>query len=300
MCDTPLSRRLVNLVFQLTHSRATRHHFTTWPGLHIARKGAAVTIRYRGQPIGAEMLTGLPSGLAEITVIGSGPSLKGQAVGRLPQGSAILLNGTLALVDQIQPLAIAIEDERFVWRHPALIDAAPKDCIWMLSSSVIRALLQRDTTALKHRRLILIEDLLKPAGGTRRSLKSPEIQPILRRNAKGARLSLRPNLGCIPAGTIAYPVLQFALAARPALLGLAGIDLGNAHSPRFNETPGHTAFSGIVNALDRILPAFDLGRLVVTQAGIALACYSPVSELLKIDYPYSARLDPAADLSEGA
>ncbi|TMV51864.1 glycosyl transferase, partial [Thioclava sp. BHET1] len=117
MSDTPLSRRLVKLGFQLSHSRATRHHFTTWPGLQIARDGAAVTIRYRGQPIGAEILIGLPPGLAEITVIGSGPSLKGQAVGRLPERSAILLNGAISLADQIQPLAIAIEDERFVWRH---------------------------------------------------------------------------------------------------------------------------------------------------------------------------------------
>lgn len=286
MSDTPFHRKLVKVAFQVFAGRANRHRYVMWPGLDMTDEQAP---KWRGRPVASRCIRSLPDGLAEITIIGSGPSVASLHLERLPEGAAIFLNGAIALAHGSAPLAIACEDERFVWRHRDLFYQAPRDCIWMLSPAVMRCLLERDGTVLDGLTILPIIDLLKPPHHPRRRLDDPEIASLLRETARAA-LSTDPATGTIPVGTVAFSVLQHALAAKPALIGLAGIDLSNAHLPRFNETADNTAFSGIVTALDRILAHFQIARDVAPQNGVALECYSPVSALLDISYPYSDRL----------
>lgn len=291
MSDTPLHRKLVKLGFQLTHGRETRHHYALWPhgALNHAPDGSG-TLMWRGKPAATLLAGGLPAGLQEITLIGSGPSLRDQAPERLPPRSAILLNGAISLSGRVPPLAIAIEDERFIWRHWTMLRDHTPDCYWMLAPAVMRAILQRDALILQDRRILLIEDITKPTGRKRRSLDDPEIRDFVRRGGDGSGLSQAPWRGVVPAGTIAFSAMQFALAARPAQIGLAGIDLSNADAPRFNETAGNTAPSGIVSALTRILAAFTLAKDEATRHNIRLACYSQHSALCGIGYPFQPRL----------
>lgn len=290
--DRPLHRKAIKLAFQIFAGRAHAHAQGTWPHLQLQRDDTgAGGILYRGRRVAGLLPAKLPQNLAEITIIGSGPSLATQDVTRLAPRSAILLNGAMTLAERLPPLAIAIEDERFVWRHREMIRHAPADCLWLLSPSVIRALLENDPAALAERCVILIDSLLKPTHAARRRVDDPAIAGFVQRGAGGAGLSLDPGRGVMPAGTVAFTAMQFALAARPGRIGLAGIDLANAAMPRFYESAGNSAASGIVTGLDRILKNFAVARDLAVTQGIELACYSPVSALLKIGYPYSDRLE---------
>lgn len=289
--DRPFSRKIVKLAFALLAGRARAHGQDCWPGLKIDT--AAGRVLYRGAQAARLSPAALPSGLEEITVVGSGPSIRDQDLTRLPPRSTILLNGAITLCDRIAPLAIAVEDERFVWRHGAELRRvlAEQDCLFLLSPAVIRALLSQDRSCLGGRKIALIDNLLKPVNGKRRKPDDPALRAIVRLGTQpGSALSLDPGRGIMPAGTVAFSALQFALAALPRRIGLAGIDLSNAAQPRFYETAGEQAASGIVTGLERILAGFSLAHALAAERGIALACYSPVSALLGIGYSPSDRL----------
>lgn len=289
MSDRPFHRQIVKIVFQILRGRSRAHWQDSWPHLRVIRdETGAGQILWKGRPAGQLLPARLPGGLAEITIVGSGPSLREQDVSRLPAHSAILLNGAIGLAPKCAPLALAVEDERFVWRHRTMLAGAPTDCLWMLSPSVMRALLSEDASTLAGRRIILIDNILKPVHAPRRTADDPALAAILCRGADGAGFSRDPARGIMPAGTVAFTALQFAVAARPGLVRLAGIDLSNAAAPRFYETESDMAPSGLVDGLGRILAGFALARRCAAEAGVTLTCASRVSALLGIGYP----LDP--------
>lgn len=291
--NRPFSRSLVKLGFTIFAGKRRAHFQDCWPGLCIERDDSgAGKIHYRGRMAGVLLPTGLPQGLSEINIVGSGPSLAKQRIECLAPNSAILLNGAIALAGKLQPLAIAVEDERFVWRHIDILRNAPDNCLYLLSPAAMRAWLSLDQNALEGRSIMLIDNIFKPVHLPRRSAASPELTACLALDTEtGAALSLDPAVGVVIAGTVACSAVQFALNARPGRIGLAGIDLSNANQPRFYEREGSSAFSGIVSGLQRILRAFSLVHSVAEAAGVSLVCYSPVSALLEIGLEYDDKLD---------
>ena len=291
MSDRPLSRRLVKLGALLT-GPATAHRQDLWPHLVIDRPTGAVT--WRGRPLLTlrRPVQLMPRDADVLAIVGSGPSLRDQRIEALPSRSAILLNGAATLADRIAPLALAIEDERFVFRHHAMLPGLPDDLPWLLSPAALRAIATVDPGLLTTRPVALIENLAKPVNAPRRSLDDPALDPVLLRR-HGAALSRDPDAGVVIVGTVAYSALQIALAARPARIVLAGIDLNNAAAPRFYETAGDTAPSGLVTGLDRSLAGFALARDHAAAVGVALTCASPVSALLDIGVPFDDLLRAA-------
>jgi len=160
-----------------------------------------------------------------------------------------LLNGAIDLIgSQIaDPLAVAIEDERFVWRHFVMMQAKiGKNTLCLFSPPVLRAICEHDPDWLIDRPVILIDNFLKPYGKARRKL--PEFagnEKVLLHDTANIGISLAPQEGVFPAGSVAYSALQFALACKPEVIGIAGIDLSNATEPRFYENNQNSAWSGI-------------------------------------------------------
>ncbi|MDO5620924.1 MAG: glycosyl transferase [Paracoccus sp. (in: a-proteobacteria)] len=283
--DRPLSRKLVRLgAMALGRSRA--HRQDLWPGLHIDRASGQVTWR------GRDLLTLQPAAQIMprrdlLAVVGSGPSLKDQHIEAL-DGCAILCNGAASLAGRIRPLAVAVEDERFVFRHHAMLAALSPEIPLLLSPAALRAWAERGTEPLQDRAVALIDNLAKPVNLPRRKLSDPALSPVLIRKS-GAALSINPDQGVVITGTVAFSALQFALAAGPDAILLAGIDLTNDSQPRFYEG-ADTAPSGLSSGLDRILAGFALARALAERRGIRLTCASPVSALLSIGYPHDQRL----------
>lgn len=287
--DRPLSRKLIRLGFQAM-GRARAHRQDVWPGLAIDRDSGRVT--WRGRPLLTlrPATDILPSDLPLIAVLGSGPSIGSQRIEALGDGTAILCNGAARLASRISPLAVAVEDERFVFRHHAMLAALPRDMPLLLSPAALRAWAERGPEALTDRAIALIDNLEKPLAGPRRPLSDPALREIVLRGHRGA-LSLQPDRGVVITGTVAFSALQFALAARPRRILLAGVDLSNDDQPRFYENTDR-APSGLSAGLARILAGFALAHEAAERRGIALSCASPVSALLELGYPRDASLDP--------
>lgn len=291
MSDRPFARKLIKLAARLT-GPATAHRQDLWPGLAIDRTTGIV--RWRGNVLlTLTPFSGIvPQNADSLAVVGSGPSLSGQRPELLPDGTAILLNGAATLADRVTPLAIAVEDERFVFRHFAMIAALPPSIPLFLSPAAMRAIAERGVDVLRNRPVALIENLAKPLGGRKRALTDASLDPYLLRGADGAALSIAPDHGVVIAGTVALSALQICLNADPRQIIIAGVDLTNANAaPRFYEDISDRAPSGIVTGLDRIMAVFALAKVRAASQKIELVCASPTSALRNIGIPYKAVLD---------
>lgn len=295
--DRPLRRKAIKLAATLLLGSRRAHAYDRFPGLTLRRAvDGSGEILYRGKPAGHL----LPSdALASrsgrvITLVGSGPSAGQADFSALPPHSALLLNGALALMpDRIAaPLAVAIEDDRFVYRHfDRFLKTLDPNLPCLLSVSVLRALLEQDRGWLINRPVLLIDNLLKPYGADRIRIDAlADRSDVLVNQARTAALSRDPVKGVVQAGSVAISALQFALACRARQIGFIGIDISNAGEPRFYERGGNSAFSGIVGAEARILDHIRLATLLADERGVALVNHSPVSALAKCGLPFDDAL----------
>ena len=230
----------------------------------------------------------------EIIVVGSGPSIRTQNLASLPTKSTILLNGAISLIpsQKIIPLAIAIEDDRFVAKHFAMMKSCiPKEAICLFSPSVLRAIAERDENWLLNKTTIMIDNVCKPFEAERIQPTELINSPIcIWHSQLKTGFSLGPHVGIFGVGTVAYTALQFATFCRPELIGLAGIDLTNANQPRFYETSKNKSWSGIDKAQSSILNGFQLGSKILAKHDIELENYSEVSTLKQIGIKYKKRI----------
>ncbi|WP_246752791.1 glycosyl transferase [Sinorhizobium sp. BG8] len=295
--DRPFARSLIKLGTRLLLGGARAHVQDWFPGLRLApTQSGGKAIFYRGRRVGTlESLSALVDASGRsLRIVGSGPSVVHTDLSGTEPASAILLNGAIHLIGERipKPLAVAVEDERFVWRHFDLmhskIDAGQ---VCLFSVAVLRALCEKDPDWLENKRIVLIDDIRKPYGLSRRSLEQLRVLDFVRTDATGTfGFSLDPDRGVFQGGSVAVSALQFAMALRPAGIGFAGIDIRNATAPRFYETAGQTAYSGIAEAESRILGHFTLAKAIADERGIRLRNFSPVSALAQAGIAYDARL----------
>lgn len=296
--DRPLSRGLIKLAFRilLGEQRAHYQDWFPWLCLDPPQPLGDGKIRYKGQLI-APLMRSIdvldPNLASELIVIGSGPSVSDARIDRIGPKTAILLNGALTLCSShgLDPLAVVIEDERFVWRHFAIMkEAVGPQTVILMSPSVIRALCELDVDWLKGRRIVLIDNLRKPYLLQKRRDIEIATLPHVRMSHYGAGLSLIPDQGVLQGGSVAVTALQFALFWHPKKISFLGVDINNANMPRFYEESDRQAYSGILAAKQRILDHFKLGAMIAEERGIKLVTYSRHSALRDINIPFSDEL----------
>ncbi|SCW66975.1 hypothetical protein SAMN02927900_03663 [Rhizobium mongolense subsp. loessense] len=294
--NRPLSRSIIKIGVRLFLGRS-KSHFQDWlPGLKIIspEERQQALIRYRSVDI-VETLAFAdvnPNKPDCVFIVGSGPSINQCAIEKIPAGSALLLNGAISLIgSKIQePLAVVVEDERFVWRHFTLLkEKVPQNLPCLLSISVIRAICEIDSAWLRDRKVVLIRNILAPYGQKRRSEVAVQSGWLFR--SENSAVSIDPDKGIFPAGSVAATAMQFALASGATRIGLFGIDISNANLPRFYENETSSAYTGILSAERRILAFFAAAKQYAGRKSIELDCFSPVSALLKIGYRYDGRFE---------
>lgn len=305
--DRPWHRSLVKAGARIFLGGSLAHMQDWFPGLSITRsvESGRGEVSYRGAAVasllGADALRQRSGGA--IYIVGSGPSIRDCDITRLEEGSAILLNGALNLIgDPIRtPLAIAIEDERFIWRHFDLVrEKVAAGSLCLLSVSVLRAICETDRGFLADKRVILIDDIRKPYGAKRRSAEELRRLDFVRLSGTGnAGFSLQPDRGVFQGGSVAISALQFALYCEPKVVGLVGIDISNAREPRFYESGSDIAYSGIARAEARMIEHLILGLARASERGISLINYSAISALRNHGFGYDNRLAKSADESAG-
>ncbi len=301
MSDRPWHRSLIKTGARLLLGSARAHFQDAFPGLRITRPTASVTgaVDYRGRQVATlspAAALRARSG-AEIAIIGSGPSIADADLSGLPPQSTILLNGAISLWGGPikAPLAVAVEDERFIWRHFDLLKQRVRDdtpCLF--SIEVLRAICEIDPDFLAERTIVLIDDIRKPYGSRRRRYDTIQAFDFIRRDASvNAGVSFDPDRGVFRGGSVAVSAVQFALYCAPKTIGLFGIDISNAHQPRFYETKGSSAASGIADAETRIVAHFVLAKAVAAERGIEIVNHSAVSALVGAGFGYDDRFSPS-------
>lgn len=298
--ERPLWRQVIRLATRLRHGRQMAHAQDWLPHLSIslASESTRGEVFYKGKPIA----TLLPHDTfrhrvgTECTIVGSGPSIRTQRIDRLPPQSCVLLNGALTLspFPVAEPLAVAIEDERFVWRHFDMMrKGVPVGTLCLLSVEVLRVIAEHDPMWLQDRPVMLIDNLLKPYNAPRRSLESPDVRDLIVTGDQVA-ISVAPERGVVPAGSIAITALQWAMGAGPERIAFAGVDISNAGDPRFYETEKDRAPSKLLAARERMLRHVAFASGVCRERGIHVETYSEASALRDAGIVYSPRLDAAA------
>ncbi|MBT9369655.1 glycosyl transferase [Rhizobium sp. CSW-27] len=298
----PLARRLIRIAFRLA-GRRRAHWYAAFPHLVLEppRYPAAIgSLRHAGRPLARLLpLSTLREQAANaLFVIGSGPSIRDHDLTLLPERSCLLLNGAIALAGCtiMRPLAVVIEDERFVWRHFELMRAKiDTDMLCILSVGVLRALCEKDPVWVAERRIILLDDIRKPYRTARRCANAfGRLDHVVFDTETDTGISLDPEKGVFQAGSVAVSALQFALACNPESIGLFGIEIVNADQPRFYERAGDTAKSGIVAARERIVASVRMFRQICTMRGIRLSNHSSAqSALTECGLDYDPRYLPA-------
>jgi hypothetical protein len=295
MADRPWHRSLIKSGVRLFLGGSRAHVQDWFPGLSIVRSQNVSEVLYRGIKVAS--LAGMDR-LRErcgdaVYIVGSGPSIRDCDLSDLEFRSAILLNGAIGLSgDRIaEPLAIAVEDERFVWRHLDMLrEKVAPGSLCLFSVAVLRALCEIDKSWLADKTIILIDDIRKPYGARRRSVDDLKKLQYVRLDTEGsAGFSLSPDRGVFLGGSVAVSALQFALYCAQQQVGFLGIDISNAGEPRFYETPSEMAFSGIARAEGRIIEHLVLARQIAAERGVSFVNYSRVSALLKYDFGYDDR-----------
>lgn len=290
--DRPFRRQAIKLLTRVFLGSRRAHYHSWLPSLKIKGReaGAPGRVIYRGRKIldlsGIDLLV-RRAGL-HILIIGSGPSAKGLSPQALPPRQALLLNGAIRLIGEglAEPLAVAIEDERFVWRHFDMIARhVPPEAPMLLSPGAIRAMCDLDAGFLRDRNVVLIDDIRKPYGHPRREEGDLAARGYaVLRDAAG--FSSEPESGVFQGGSVVVSALQFALATAATEIGLIGVDITNADSPRFYEQGGAAAFSGVAGAEARILDHIALASDIADYRGARLVNHSPVSALRSIGLDY--------------
>lgn len=297
--NRPVTRSCIKIAVRLLLGRSKAHVQDWFPGLKLERETADRDgmIRYRGELVG--YLTNLARApeakSSSVLIVGSGPSIAQCDLTRAEESSCILLNGALHLFPGTiaKPLAVAVEDERFVWRHFDLMKRIPAGCICLLSVSVIRAICELDSTWLRDKSIILIDNLRKPYGLPRRDTEELRKLSHVRLSEDGAiGFSEDPAAGIFQAGSVAVSATQFAVSWKPRSIGLVGIDISNANEPRYYETTDK-AYSGIVTAQKWIIDHLVMARSIAAESGIVIVNHSPVSALIEAGFGYDATFSKA-------
>lgn len=299
--ERPLKRSIVKLAATVFLGKTWAHAQNWLPGLELrlpTTPPGEGAILYKGERVAALHHADLLRKAAHETIhiVGSGPSIAGVDFSQVEPDEAILLNGAINLVGTRigAPLAVAIEDERFVWRHfPLMREKIGAGTICLLSVGVIRAICETDRGWLADKRVILIDDVRKPYRARRRSDEDLKRLDFAVLADDGAGFSRDPSRGVFQGGSVAVSALQFAAYCRPHIIGLFGIDISNAGEPRFYERAGDTAGSGIAGAAGRIVAHFALARRVCAEDNIEILNFSPVSALIGAGFPYDQRFAAA-------
>ncbi|MFC3701976.1 hypothetical protein ACFOND_10020 [Reinekea marina] len=222
--------------------------------------------------------------------IATGPSISDQQFNNLDGGQCVLVNGAVQLVldNKIStPLAVMVEDARFIYERFEMLLALPKGTRLCLVASAMHALgVVAGVEGLKHFNLMLIDGFETPYGSPKRSVASAPVNSY--RKSSNAKLSLDLNEGHFGCGTVMYCGIQMAFHLRVKELYLVGFDLTNFDQPRFYETKDNAAWTGLQNAYEaRILPALELTMQTAEEFNMQVYNCSHTSIIPRSLIPYS-------------
>jgi len=277
-----LKERFLRALYKICLPKSIRHFVRAFPYLKIDEQSRRVT--WKGQVIGQlQMWSQFPSVGTRLIIVGSGPSVTEhleQLTTLDRQGEPIvLLNGAASLYEQRvirSPLAVIVEDARFILEKPEIILGLPVESRLVLSTAAFHALCYVDSTCLQKFRIWHMNSVLMPLGKPKPKLADGDFGDFIKAGSVG--LSRNLEVGHFGCGTVMYAGIQLGFHLKVAELYLVGFDMTNFEQPRFYETQQNRAWTGLQNSFsNRLLPSLELVRLQAIQQGMEVINCSAVS-----------------------
>ena len=244
-----------------------------------------------------------------VNILASGSSIHSANLNKISQQPCIFVNGSIELMETYdfqQPVAYVITDPRFIRHNLAILqNRYHGQCPLYITQTVLEKLADTDRNLIKkyvqHLRLIY---------SVERPIRQPSkhfLAKFFRKNNKRLLMdfanhpqfvieghgdttigvSLDISHGFVEAGTVAFVATQLAYRLGFSEIHLYGIDLINAHEPRFYENSQNSAPSKLAPAIyNRIVPSFDLLAKVYQQQGVMVYNHSSVSKDLFKNLPF--------------
>ena len=244
-----------------------------------------------------------------VNILASGSSIHSANLNKISQQPCIFVNGSIELMETYdfqQPVAYVITDPRFIRHNLAILqNRYHGQCPLYITQTVLEKLADTDRNLIKkyvqHLRLIYSVErpIRQPSKhflakffrkNNKRLLMDFANHPqfvIERHGDTTIGVSLDISHGFVEAGTVAFVATQLAYRLGFSEIHLYGIDLINAHEPRFYENSQNSAPSKLAPAIyNRIVPSFDLLASVYQQQGVMVYNHSPVSKDLFKNLPF--------------
>lgn len=210
-----------------------------------------------------------------VHVLASGPSLNSAPLYKLKGERKVYVNGAIRVCQEAGAVFVVC-DPRFVRHQPDLwIELTGLVCF--LTTEVIQAIDEQYPAFLKVNQIVLIHNT------NDRMLRHPSIrwrdeQVFLSDKNDKIGMSLDLAQGFFEAGTVTFAAAQLANYMGVRQIVIHGMDVLNAHEPRFYESQSHQAPSRILEGKDRIISSFDFLASQFAKRGVLLQNASPISK----------------------
>ena len=256
-----LRRRLIKRFIKLTHPKSQRYKTDYWPDVKVRKEGTF----FRGKAVSLVPLSELAGFDQQVNIIGSGPSVKSLDHARI-EGKNVFLNGAVALAyeHQLSIDALVIMDANFVYNRFDLLAQLKQKTHLILSLGALCAIGERDYSLLVNHDVSLFHQ-------TKFSPQMPFSNDI--------------DYYVVDGGTVMAIAIQIFARQQPNIMNLLGLDISNAHQPRFYEAQGKQQKSGLQKDYEeKILPFMTEASQQLR--GRIFNC-SPISKLPFDVIPYS-------------
>ena len=263
---TRIRRRIIKKYIKLTHKKSEWFKADYWPDVTFKKD----QWYFKQNKLDVLSLSSLELKESSVNIIGSGPSINELDLVRLKETNNIFLNGAISLAhkEDLPIFAHVIMDSNFVYnRFDLLKNSAKNKSRLILSLGALCAIAERDFDIIRNNDIYLFH-----------------IKPI----SEKEKFTNNLDQYIIDGGTVMAVAIQSVFNANPSSTYLLGLDISNAHLPRFYEHEKHVQKSGLQKDFeDKILPFMVEAKKQYDTKEIGLYNCSPVSKLPFDIIPYS-------------
>lgn len=214
----------------------------------------------------------------ELFIIGSGPSIRKQAIDKLANKNTILLNGAVTLIKDagLHPLCVLVVDELFCRKRLDLLASVPDGTNMVLTFPAIKEIAFERPDIIRRNRIFLLHE------------KNQDFHGKLGIDEHNLSDFDKATHGVFRAGTVMSAGIQLAAFMKVPNVYLLGLDIGNAETePRFYETGQDKIRTGLLRDYDElILPFMKLAAAWYEQHEYRIFNCSPVTKLPYSVIPY--------------
>lgn len=268
-----------------------RHLHAYWPNVKFDfHSGGSCDVFFKGRKLYTTRSFGglRDKNYSELTVFGAGPSVNQMDLAKVKPGTAVLVNGAMALADRLPggPFMCMALDYAFLWNGQNMLEHLPQGTKLLLSDACLSYAIRKYPGLLDKFELYCAPVASQPYMA--KEVPIQELPETSFRKGYGSAFSLDPQKGLFDGGTILTWALQIAYYLNAQTTYICGLDLGNFNMPHFYEKKQDSIKStGLLRDYEKIESFMRLAADTFKEKKLKVFNCSPVSKLPYEIFPFS-------------